>query len=45
MSSHQLPMGLTRGYSNYCLDSNIQREEPHVFTTEELDAMDKEEQK
>jgi hypothetical protein len=45
MSSHQLPSGLTRGYSNYCLDSNVQRPDPHVLTTEELDAMDSEEAK
>jgi hypothetical protein len=38
-------MGLTRGYSNYCLDGKIQREEPHVLTTAELDAMDAEEVK
>lgn len=45
MSSHQIPSGLTRGYSNYCLDSNIQRQQPHVLTTEELDRMDAEEEK
>jgi hypothetical protein len=45
MSSHQLPMGLTRGYSNACLDSRIQRPEPHVLTTEELNRMDAEEVK
>lgn len=45
MSSHQLPTGLTRGYSNYCLDSQLQREQPHVLTIEELDRMDAEEVK
>jgi hypothetical protein len=45
MSSHQLPTGLTRGYSNYCLDSQLQREQPHVLTVSELDAMDAEEVK
>lgn len=42
MSSHQLPIGLTRGYSNYCLDAHVQREQPHVPTIEELELMDSE---
>ncbi len=39
MSSHQLPLGLTRGYSNYCADS---REDPPVLTIADLDRLDEE---
>lgn len=42
MSSHQLPMSLTRGYSNYCYDSTKGREDPHVLTSAELDMLDEE---
>ncbi|QFG09173.1 hypothetical protein PBI_SPORTO_68 [Arthrobacter phage Sporto] len=41
MSSHQIPMGLTRGYSNFCIDSKG-REDPPVLTTADLDRLDEE---
>lgn len=42
MSSHQIPMGLTRGYSNFCNESVKGREDPPVLTIAELEKLDEE---
>lgn len=42
MNSTQIPKGLTRGYSNFCIDSRQGREDPPVLTIADLDRLDEE---
>jgi hypothetical protein len=42
MSTSQTPTGLTRGYSNFCIDSRQSREDPPILTIADLDRLDEE---
>lgn len=42
MNSNPVPDGLTRGYSNFCIDSRQSREDPPVLTIADLDRLDAE---